>query len=819
MRQAEEAEVREVPHRLLRRGVVRGGRRVRRHGRGAQRAGHVPARRRHVLGVLQLQPSPLGSQLGEQGGARPGGPPGRGRALHMPHHVPGRHRRAPRVDKRHRAGGGRAQPPQDARLLPLAMARRGHRHGLRGVPRRAAGHTPHHRGGARVHRPALVRRGRGQRAPLGVHGGGLRRERARAVPARRGEPPGNRGHRRQDRRAGGGQAASGRGPRRRRVVRQRGARHDPLLPGAGHRRAEVAQAGPERAQEPHQVDAEPYAHSHRPRPLPARRQGVSRVRVRVERAGRHNRDTAEGERRRDRRGGLRRRTVDKEQPLMEKRGNTGYAEAWLRRMGYQPDTRMQGMVGVWFGWFAANNGWYHYSERRGFRVYKRERASLHPAALVADEWASLLMNESTIISSTSDERRAWMARYFANPTATGGVGDEGHEDGQAAPQPTEDGDAPTSFAMDNADFIARAFAMGTGAWVIEPRGVTDSAYTPDAELRIVRYDATQIVPLTWSADDCTQCAFVGRVEVAGRDYDQCQAHVLKGGTYHILTQLFDTRTHKQVTVEGISADMDTRCTRPLFALVRPAVSNRFYDYCAMGASVYCNAVGAMKVVDEAATSLLDHIRVGRPRTFVDKTLIEAKTDKGPDGSLTKTYYAFGEADDTIFSMNPGDEGSAKIQTVQSDLKADENASAINTGLRLLSVACGFGNGYFSWESHTGLKTAKEVAADNSQLMRSIHRHENALRKSIVRLVNGMADACRSIKGEAVPYGDVTVDFDDSIISDTQSAREMAMSEVGAGIMAPWEYRRRFYGETAEEAKANVPEQQGGAYDMLGDGLA
>ena len=72
---------------------------------------------------------------------------------------------------------------------------------------------------------------------------------------------------------------------------------------------------------------------------------------------------------------------------MEKRGNTGYAEAWLRRMGYQPDTRMQGMVGVWFGWFAANNGWYHYSERRGFRVYKRERASLHPAALVADECA------------------------------------------------------------------------------------------------------------------------------------------------------------------------------------------------------------------------------------------------------------------------------------------------------------------------------------------------------------------------------------------------------------------------------------------------
>ena len=95
--------------------------------------------------------------------------------------------------------------------------------------------------------------------------------------------------------------------------------------------------------------------------------------------------------------------------------------------------------------------------------------------------------------------------------------------------------------------------------------------------------------------------------------------------------------------------------------MRPAVSNRFYDYCAMGASVYCNAVGAMKVVDEAATSLLDHIRVGRPRTFVDKTLIESKTDKGPDGSLTKTYYAFGEADDTIFSMNPATRGRPRFR--------------------------------------------------------------------------------------------------------------------------------------------------------------
>ena len=90
---------------------------------------------------------------------------------------------------------------------------------------------------------------------------------------------------------------------------------------------------------------------------------------------------------------------------MEKRGNTGYAEAWLRRMGYEPDTRMQGMVDVWFGWFAANNGLVPLQRAARLpRVQARAREPA-PGGVVADEWASLLMNESTIISSTSDERR------------------------------------------------------------------------------------------------------------------------------------------------------------------------------------------------------------------------------------------------------------------------------------------------------------------------------------------------------------------------------------------------------------------------------
>ena len=52
-------------------------------------------------------------------------------------------------------------------------------------------------------------------------------------------------------------------------------------------------------------------------------------------------------------------------------------------------------------------------------------------------------------------------------------------------------------------------------------------------------------------------------------------------------------------------------------------------------------------------------------------------------------------------------------------------------------------------------------------------------------------------------GDITVMFDDSIITDTAAEKAQDMSEVNI-TMNPWEYREKWYGEDEETAKANVP---------------
>lgn len=465
--------------------------------------------------------------------------------------------------------------------------------------------------------------------------------------------------------------------------------------------------------------------------------------------------------------------------MAEKRGGYGFARRWLKELGYSPDERMADTINRYWGWYTADNDWYHYREQRGESFYRVDRQTLHPAALVAEAWSDLLMNEKLAITSDNGAMQEALDAHMAG------------------------------FGVAQADFVTRAFAMGTGAWALSVSNASDDPMIhPDAVVAIECYDAHQVLPLTWSADSCTQCAFVTRVEVGGKDYDQVQAHVIIDGTYHILTQLFDTKSHRKVEDEAIMADLDTRSAHPTFAMVKPAVPNTHYSYCAMGASVFEKGISAIRAVDEAVTSMVIHERVARPKIFVDEGLIKKTTSKDDEGNKTTTFTAFGEADDIVYRTAPGPEDADPMRVVQPDMRADEHERAINTGLKMLSITCGLGDQYWSWDKAGGLKTATEVVSDSSMLARTLRKHQNALQKSIRALAAGIAGICNGLCGKPVdPDAPVSVSFDDSIITDTQTDKNMALTEIS--VLGIPELKRKYLvnwcGFTPEEAAAAVPD--------------
>lgn len=465
--------------------------------------------------------------------------------------------------------------------------------------------------------------------------------------------------------------------------------------------------------------------------------------------------------------------------MAEERGGYQYAISWLTELGYSPDTRMTSTIKEYWGWFVAENDWYTYRVKRGTRFFSADRETLHPAALAAEAWSDLLMNEKLEIVSDDNSLQEVIEEHFTN------------------------------FGVDQADFVTRSFGLGTGAWALSISGVSEDEHVNvHAEIEIVDYDANQIYPLTWSAKDCTQCAFVTRVEVNGKDYDQCQAHVIIDGTYHIITQLFDVKSHKKVEVEGVITDLDTHSEFKTFALVKPAVPNSHFSYCAMGASVFEKGISAIKATDEALTSLLVHLRVARPKMFVSENMIEKTKRKDGNGNTVTTYAAFGEANDIAFRTPPGDEGTDPLKVVQPKMCISENDAAINAGLKMLAMTCGLGDRYWAWDNATGVKTATEVVSDSSMLARTLKKYQNALSKSLKDIVRGVAGVCRGVcKTNVAPDADIRIDFDDSIITDTQTDKNMALSEIS--ILGIPELKRRyltnFCGFTKEEAGAAVPE--------------
>ncbi len=62
--------------------------------------------------------------------------------------------------------------------------------------------------------------------------------------------------------------------------------------------------------------------------------------------------------------------------------------------------------------------------------------------------------------------------------------------------------------------------------------------------------------------------------------------------------------------------------------------------------------------------------------------------------------------------------------------------------------------------------------------------------------------------ELAPSGtvDVSVSWDDSLVTDKKTEREQDMQDVSIGAMDIAEYRAKWYGETIEQARRNLPAQ-------------
>lgn len=329
--------------------------------------------------------------------------------------------------------------------------------------------------------------------------------------------------------------------------------------------------------------------------------------------------------------------------------------------------------------------------------------------------------------------------------------------------------ASNKFRVNGNRLIELAFALGTGAFVEYMGG--------DDEIIIDYIRADMIYPLSWDNGEITECAFGSTRVVDGKERVYLQIHRFgnpeEGETadsYYLENKYLDAESGKEIEPpEDIIPLINTGSRIPLFQILTPNIYNNIDMDSPLGVSVFSNAISQLKGCDVVYDSYINEFILGRKRILVPIAMAKIQMEK--EGIRQPTF----DSKETVYYMMPGDrESDMKLTEVDMSIRAQEHELGIQRSIDLLSFKCGMGTGRYRFENG-GVKTATEVISDKSDLYQNRQKHNLLVNDAIQSVVRAVSFLDTGTVVEA------TIDFDDSIIEDSNATIDKNIKLVNGGL--------------------------------------
>ncbi len=419
-------------------------------------------------------------------------------------------------------------------------------------------------------------------------------------------------------------------------------------------------------------------------------------------------------------------------------------------------------IELWETWYKGKVRKFHsYYIYNGQKKVKKEKKSLQGAKKVSEDWADLLFNEKVKINLDNDESTKALNKIFDKNNAVVKI-NQGLE---------------------------RSFALGTGALVVSVQNmkIDESMNVIDVTEATTKFQfvgAKKIYPLSWEDNEIKECAFVTYKTIKGTNYVLISMHILNNdGNYVIENYKFKAENKNLVAVsdnekEGFVEKFDTKNNIPWFAIMKPNICNNIDEDTPFGISVYANSEDVLKELDDSYNELGNEPILGRRRTFISE---EMMTYDDGTGQLT-----FDPEDISIYRMPKGFNKDSMIQHSSEDLRTDKLQNAVQFHLNILSAKSGFGQERYKFDGNS-IQTATGVISENSDMYRTLKKHEQVLDNSLKTIIKAIAYASTEFGPYNIKAENITIDYDDSIIEDTGAKQIRAQSEVGAGLRSKMNY--------------------------------
>lgn len=337
-------------------------------------------------------------------------------------------------------------------------------------------------------------------------------------------------------------------------------------------------------------------------------------------------------------------------------------------------------------------------------------------------------------------------------------------------------------------------ALGTGAIV---------PYLDNDVLRINFIDATGIVILDADKTNVKSVLFWSKVN----NNLIINAHILTDNGYVIYNKKYKKQDNEYIEEELDEnvAVIDTKSFIPRFAMLYNTSVNNFDINSPYGISMYANALDNVIAIDRAYDSLDNEIRNGMKRIYIKGGAVQFNIDEA--GNTTPIF----DSSDTQYYQIPGSEKDPLVNESNGELRIDAITNSLQAQLNLYTSKVGLGHNYYKFKDGEAYVNTDNVMSSNSDVYRKIKKQENIISYAIKDLVYAIAN----LLGISEEFN-ISIDYDDTIIEDTEKIRQQAMTEYNTGLISKQAYYRDVYKMSEETAKEYAKQMEEEVKEELGN---
>ncbi len=343
-------------------------------------------------------------------------------------------------------------------------------------------------------------------------------------------------------------------------------------------------------------------------------------------------------------------------------------------------------------------------------------------------------------------------------------------------------------------FVEKACAMG---------GVMLKPFITPSGISTAYVQADSFFPTAFdSSGNITGCIFVERKTVGKRYYTRLEYHnFAAGGEYTVLNKAYVSESSsdlgRNISLSSIPEWSELQeetvltANRPLFSYFRMPGANRIDSSSPLGVSIFSDTIGAMQDADEQYSRLLWEFEGSELAIYADETALEHQDGKVKMPKLNKRLMRGIDQTDLYEVFSP-------------NIREQSILNGLDAILRDVEYLSGLAYGTLSKQTETA-KTATEIKASRQRSYCTVHAIQTALEHALTDYIGVLNDLCDLYRLAPSDKVEVSFDFDDSLVTDAETQQKIWLQEVAAGLMQPYEYRMRQYGETEEQAKAMLPQ--------------